>query len=370
LLLVGLGGGLGGFAWRLGLLPLHQALDLTTGAFPFIELLANPHFVLGTALLIWSLWRLATATTHSERTLGVILGTILGLVRPYDLLLLGLVRLLAVLVLEPRARWTSSLLPLLGLTPIVIYNAWVFYVIPFYGSFGLTYVPPRVVALGLALGPAIAMATLAAGGGPTGDGERRVKGHMALWAAAALALVVLRPVGFALQFLVGAGAPLLALGALGLSRFPRHWTLLASCLFCPTAGIALGLVLSPNPRWYVPVDRLALVEALRPLCRPEDLLLAPADLGLLAIGRTPCKAYLAHGAEPDHARREEVVESFYREDSPGKRAARLGEWGVTHLVLPGDPGPKPEAWLGPDTPFARTARIGTSLSLYTRRPSK
>jgi hypothetical protein len=369
LLLVGLGGGLGGLAWRLGLLPLLEALDLTTGAFPFVELLANPHFVLGTALLIWSLWRLTTATTHREHALGIVLATIVGLVRPYDLLLVGLVRFLGVLAFEPRRDWTASLLPLLGLGPVMVYNAWVFYGLPSYGSFGLTYVPPRLVALGLALGPAIALAGLAAGGASTDDRARRVKGHLALWAATSLAVVVLRPVGFALQFLVGAGAPLLALGALGLSRFPRHLTLVAAGLLCPTAGIALGLVLSPNPRWYPPVERLALVEALRPLCRPGEILLAPADLGLMANGRTDCKAYVAHAAEPDHAAREEAVERFYNQESPSSRAVRLGEWRVTHLVLPGDPGPAPEAWLGPHSGFARTARVGTSLSLYSRRPT-
>jgi hypothetical protein len=370
LLLVGLGGGLGGLAWRLGLLPLLEALDLTTGAFPFVELLANPHFVLGTALLVWSLWRLTTATTSRERALGVVLGTVAGLVRPYDLLLLGLVRFLGIVIFEPKREWTASFLPLLGLGPVVAYDAWVFYGLPFYASFGLTYVPPRLGALGLALGPAIFLAGLAAAGARTGDPARRMKGHLALWAATALAVVVLRPVGFALQFLVGAGAPLLALGAVGLGRFPRHLTLLAALLFCPTAGIALGLVLSPNPRWYPPVDRLALVEALRPLCRPGEILLAPADLGLIAIGRTACKAYVAHPAEPDHAGREEAVQRFYETQSPSTRAARLGEWGITYLVLPGDPGPTAEAWLGPSSSFVRATRVGTSFCLYRRRPAR
>jgi len=369
LLLIGLGGGLGGLLWRLGLLPLPEALDLTTGAFPFIELLANPHFVLGTALLVWALWRLTTAATLREHAHGVVLATILGLVRPYDLLLLALVRGLGVLAFEPRSRWTPSFVALLGLGPVAAYNAWVFYGLPFYGSFGLTYVPPRLEALGIALGPAVALAVLAAGGARSSEVGRRVKGHLALWATLALAIVVFRPVGFALQFLVGAGLPLLGLGALWLSRLPRSLTLLTTGLLCPTAGIALGLVLFPNPRWYAPIERLAAVDSLRPLCRPGDILMAPPDIGLLAIGRTSCKAYVSHVVAPDHEKRVATTFRFYGDMSPAARSALLSELGVTRLVLPGDAGLIPVDWLGPTTGFRRQAiqGHGPALSLYAIR---
>ena len=42
----------------LGRLPGERALDVRTGAFPFVEALANPHFVAGTALLLAALSRL------------------------------------------------------------------------------------------------------------------------------------------------------------------------------------------------------------------------------------------------------------------------------------------------------------------------
>lgn len=41
----------------------------------------------------------------------------------------------------------------------------------------------------------------------------------------------------------------------------------------------------------------------------------------------------------------------------------------SYVVLPGDPGPVPEAWLGPGSPFRRLARVGTPprvISVYGR----
>ena len=51
LLLVFFGGGVGGLRFRFLDVPPGRCLDLGTGLFPYIEALANPHFVLGTTLL-------------------------------------------------------------------------------------------------------------------------------------------------------------------------------------------------------------------------------------------------------------------------------------------------------------------------------
>jgi hypothetical protein len=93
LLLVATGGGLGGLLLALGVLPGERALDVRTGAFPFVESLANPHFVAGTALLLAALG----AYAGGRGALAAALGTVLGLVRPYDAALLAGVEGLAVL---------------------------------------------------------------------------------------------------------------------------------------------------------------------------------------------------------------------------------------------------------------------------------
>jgi hypothetical protein len=370
LLLSGLAGGFGGLAWKLGWLPLPLALDLTTGAFPFVELLANPHFAAGTALLIWCLWRLTTASRPLEHAQGVLLGTTLGLVRPYDLMLVGASRLVGVLATEPIRRWPAALAPLLGFVPVLAYNAWVFHVVPSFGSFGLSYVKPSSAALALAMGPATALACLTLRRWPSEHGAKAMHVHLLAWAIAALAIVTLHPVGFSLQFLVGSATPLLILAGMGLHRLPRAALLLATLVLCSSSITALSIVLARNPRWYAPSERVGAATALRQSCREGETLMAPQDIGLYALGRSACRAYSSHVVEPGHDRRLDTVAAFYGPMAPAARGELLARLGITELVLPGDAGEAPTAWLGPETPFRRQSSIAGpygSVSVYACR---
>jgi hypothetical protein len=60
LLLIGFGGGLGGLRFELLGPPAWRSLDLVAGLYPFIEMVANPHFVTGTALLAGALLAFAS----------------------------------------------------------------------------------------------------------------------------------------------------------------------------------------------------------------------------------------------------------------------------------------------------------------------
>ncbi len=332
LMLVGLGGGLGGLAWRAGILPLPDAIDLTTGLFPFLELLANPHFVMGTALLVWSLWAFSRATTGRDHALAAALGTALGL------------------------------------APTVAYLAWVFYGLRWFDSFGLPYVFPPLHAFVIALAPSAALALLVTREPAHGE-ARAARIHLAAWILVVALVLLVRPVGFPLQFLVGLGAPLLTLGAIGLARFRPSATLLAAGALSSTALVALGLVGSDNPRWYVPPERLQVAAALRASCRPGDRALTPPDIGLYVAGLTACKPYASHAAAPDHDARAEAVRRFYEDRTPAERDALLDRACVTHVTLPGDAGEAPEAWLGARTPFRRIALVGGDprrIGLYAR----
>ncbi len=368
LMLLGLGGGLGGLAARAGILPLPEAIDLATGLFPFVELLANPHFATGTALLVWSLWAFSRARSGRDHAQAASLGTILGLVRPYDLAVLVAARGLAVLLAEPRSRWGARLWPLFGLAPAVAYLGWLFYGPPWFGSFGPPYVFPPLRSFALALAPAAALALLATGQRAPGE-TRAARVHLVGWIGAGVLILVFRPVGFSLQFLVGLGAPLLALGAIGLARFPPGLTLVAAGSFSTTALVALALVWSDNPRWYVPPERLQVATLLRATCRPGDRALTPPDIGLYVAGLTACRPYASHPAAPDHESRAETVRRFYAESTPTERESLLDRVCVTHLTLPGDAGEVPETWLGAGTPFRRAAVVGgepRGIGLYVR----
>lgn len=374
LLLVFLGGGFGGLLFELTDLPALRCLDLAVAFFPFLETLANPHFTAGTALLVWALWAFCFVPGRRGIVLGTTLGTALGLVRPYDLALLGVIRTLGVVAVEPPRRWFRAGAALLGLVPVLAYDLWLFFGSGQFASFrqGATF-PPRGDFIP-ALGPALALALFSLRREAPDAGARTARAHLWAWAAIAGAIVAARPGAFSLQLLVGAGVPLLVLGAAGLARYePARITLVALALGS-SAVVATRVVLSDDPNWFVPRERMAAALALRDLCEPGDLLLGPPDVEQYAIGLSRCHASFAHPATPGYEARLSEARAFYAAWSPGERSAWLDRQAVTHLVLPGDAGPLPAGWLGTATPFRRVARVGagaTELGIYARpRPGR
>ena len=345
LLLVGTGGGLGGLLLALGVLPGERALDVRTGAFPFVESVANPHFVAGTALLLAALG--AFAAGRGGR--GAALGTVLGLVRPYDAALVAGIETLAVLLTTPAREWPRRLLPVLALGPVLAYDAWLFLAGPGFSVFSSPLYAAQAPAAGdlaVALGPAALLALTAVRlRGGAGAGHRL---RLALWATLALLVVLVRPVSFSLQLVVGIGVPLLVLAAVGLARLPRGGLEGAVPPMATTAAVVTWLCAAPSPGRHVPAERWQVAWALREACRPGDVVLAPEDIGLYVAGLSPCWPYASHAAAPDHHARAAAVARFYGEARPEERAAFLDRAGVAHVVLP--PG-VPPGWLGPVTPF-------------------
>jgi len=373
LALVFFGGGLGGLLFELTDLPVRQCGDLSLALFPSLGILANPHFIAGTALLVWALYALVAMPAPSGPLLGVGLGTVLGLVRPYDLALLGLIRLLGVAATEPPRRWPRELAPLVGLAPVVAYDLWVFFGSDQFASFrsGGQF-PPRLEFVP-ALAPALLLAFLVWKTPDSGPGVRRARVHLWMWVTVALLIIAAQPGTFGLQFLVGMGVPLLTLGAVGLARFAPRWTALAAVAFATTAVVATRVALADDPNWFVPRARMAAAVVLRDACRPGDLVFAHPDVGLYAVGLSSCHAVLAHPATSDYDERLAEAARFYDgATGTGERAAILDRRGVTHLMLPGEAGPRPVAWLGPQTPFERVAGVGSRqalITVYSRTPT-
>jgi hypothetical protein len=373
LALVFLGGGLGGLLFEATDLPVRQCGDLSLALFPSLEILANPHFVAGTALLVWALYALVAMPGPVGPLLGVGLGTVLGLVRPYDLALLVLIRVLGVAATEPTRRWPRALAPLVGFAPVVAYDLWVFFGSDQFASFQSGGQFPSRLEFVPALAPALLLALLAWKAPASGHGARRARAHLWMWVAVALVIIVVQPGSFGLQFLVGVGVPLLTLGALGLVPLAPRWTALAAVAFCTTAVVATRVVLVDDPHWFVPRTRMAAAVVLRDACRPGDLVFAHPDVGLYAIGLSSCHAVLAHRAVSDYEDRLAEATRFYDAATRAEdRADILDRRGVTHLMLPGEAGPRPAAWLGPRTPFERVAGIGAGpaeITIYSRTPA-
>jgi hypothetical protein len=345
LLLVGTGGGLGGLLLALGRLPGERALDVRSGAFPFVEAIANPHFVAGTALLLAALGAYATG----RRATGAALGTVLGLVRPYDAALLAGIEGLAVLLTAPARAWPRRLLPVAALLPVLAYNTWIFLASPGFSVFSsprYASLAPPPTDLALALGPAALLALTAVRcRGGDGSGHRL---RLGLWATLALLAVVLRPVSFSLQLVVGIGVPLLVLGAVGLARLSRGALEAAVPLMAPTAFVVAWLCTIPGPGRHAPAEGWRVAVALREVCRPGETVLAPPEVGLYVGGLTACWPFVSHAAAPDHDTRAEEVRRFYVQSTPEERASLLEGRCVAHVVLPPHAS---GAWIGPGAPY-------------------
>jgi hypothetical protein len=193
--------------------------------------------------------------------------------------------------------------------------------------------------------------------------------YLLAWCVVALLVIVARPTGFSLQFLVGLGFPLLALGAFGLAAGPPRRTYVAAALLAVTAVTAVRFVSRPLPPWLTARDNMDVVAALRRHCREGDVLFAPPDLGLFAYGLTACRSVASHAIAPDHAARLEALHRF-GPAPPAERAVMLDELRARFLVLVGDAGEAPVKVLGEDTPFRRVGVFGPrqKLALYERRP--
>ena len=327
LLLVLLGGGLGGVARWTGALGGPRGVDLWTGAFPFMGLLANAHFTIGTALLLLTLG----ALIEGRRGRAIALGSALGLVRPYDLVLAVGVHAAVQATSGPLRDWPRRVLPLLGFAPVAAYNYWLFYRSPAFASYAASRYPfPATLELAIGLLPACVAALPAAAGMRSSDPWRR---HLLAWAAIVVAMLVLRPVPFALQFLVGLGVPLLALAALALARRPPVVTLAATAVF-GLSSVAL-LTGPPGRRAFLPVVARDALDDLAQRCRAGDLALLPAESAVYAPGLTACRAYSAHAFEPDHETRAADVRWFYGTATAEERALFLDRHCVRFVVEPG-----------------------------------
>jgi len=370
LLLVSTGAGFGGALFLWSGPPAWRFLDLTTGLYPIISVLVNPHFVIGTALLTWALLAFHLRPDARGQAASVLLGSVLGLIRPYDLVMLVVIRSIAVLALEPRRRWVPLFAWLLGFAPVAAYNYWVFYRNPAFKSLsGFTYSFPPVTWIALALAPAALLAvpwvwTRARRGEPGYAGQI----YFAAWIAAGV-LFLLQPVSYSLQMLVNFGLPILALVAVVLSRFGPGVTMGVAGLLLSTGLIGVKLLLEDNPTWFVPAVKLQAARAFRSVCRPGDLALSPPDIGQYVNAYSPCKAYVSHWIAPGYEARERETLDFYDTDLPARRGALLDRHCIRHVLLPASAGPDAEPWLGRPVHYRQAARTGDepwALGIYTR----
>lgn len=359
--------GLGGLRYVIFGLQPWRSLDLIAGFFPFIEVLINPHFVVGSALLVWTLLAFERVPGCGGPLGAALFASVLALSRPYDAALALAIAGLAVVFTRPPRRWVPEVAPLLPAVLPMAYMAWVLYRLPAYRVFSaVDYEFPPPGDMAIAVGPAMA-AAIAAAIVVSRSTLFRARTFGA-WGAIGIGLTVFHPLDITLQFLAGIGIPLIGFAALGAARWAPRITALAAVLFSTTSVVAMQIVMTDNPRWMVPAERLEAALAARSTCRPGDVMMAPPDIGVYVLAHTPCRPFISHFAAKGFEERDAAARRFYTESSPESRRTLLDAWCVTQVLLPGDPGESPAPWLGPGTTFRRTAQMAGArpMAVYAR----
>jgi hypothetical protein len=329
LALVTTGGGLGWLRlWR-GV-PGMEIVDLRAGVYPFHHVVNNPHFLAGSALLLWTV--LLHGDWHAGRAPAwpwLATGCALGLSRPFDLgafLVLALLLAAAEVRSAGSARAARGLLPLCGFLPVLGYQSLVLGAHP---SFGQWSGPQNVVpvfdwgALGWAFAPAGLLAVL--GSALRSGSPPPARPGLGAWGLGLVLLLALGQTGlvpsYLLQSITTLGLALLALAAVDLPARALPW---ATLIAMPTSAVLIQANLSNDGIDFVPKAHFQAAEFLKRRCRPGDVLMGPDALGLVVAGLTPCRVVVGHYVlTPSFEERLGDVRRFYAADTPP--AARLEE---------------------------------------------
>jgi hypothetical protein len=363
LALVLTGGGLGWLRLWTGN-PGWQVPDIAMGFYPFHQSLTNAHFVVGTALLVWSVIFLLEA--RAGRSAGwrwVITASVLGLCRPYDFVTFTLVAgglcALELARAETRAAGARRALDLLWLAPVFSYYALMTGAHPSFGGWGgqdIDLSPPLHAYVFAVMPAALLWAVFAArrrGEDPAAPPVRRA---LLVWAAGLAALHVIAPSALARQTVTGLGAAALLLAAL---EIPVRWLPWSTLALLPTSAFLVWRVFHPWPDCFAAREYFEATQALGTGCARGDVAVAPTDLSLMIAGLTPCSVVFGHRTlTPEYERRLAEGNRFYYDPATTAawRLAYLEERAARFVVVPAASGAR---LFGLDAPYA--PRLQTPL---------
>lgn len=366
LVLVVTGGGLGWLRLALGQSGFYVP-DIVGGMYPWHQMLFNTHFVVGSALLWWTLLLFLEWRRRGGSGLAwTLCGWALGLSRPYDLPVFVVVAS-ADLVLHrgppSRRSVASDMLALARLAPVFLYYLWLMGATSF-GGWGAQAgeLPLHRLEVLWAILPAAGL-ILAGWTKPPGTADLPLRRLAGVWVVVLLAIILLwsaTPLVKSLGTSLGASALLCAALCCAPRRLP-----IAVVALCPTSVLLLWRAFHPAPHAFVPEDYVAAAEALSSACRSPDVVIAPSTLSLLLAARTPCHVALGHRLlTPDY--RAEVAEGrrlYAEQTAPAWRLEYLLRRDAEFILLPAGR----EAWLGADPPY-RTILRRPSLEAWQRLP--
>jgi len=325
-LLVATGGGLGWLRLALGT-PGWHVPDILTGLYAWHQTLFNAHFVVGTALLVWTLllylrWRQA----QRGRWAWVLSAWLVALSRPYDLIAL-LITLLGVELWQWRSagqrQALARMLELAWLAPMFVYYAVVVGAHPSFRGWSTQPgdISPPLAEYAFALGPGIAL-VLAFARLRVDPEPSAVRTALLCWCLGLLMLLGLWSAPMAKQCATSLGTALLLWAAVVTPGRVLPWAALA---LSPTSLFLLWRAWHPFPSSFAPADYFAAVEFLRSRCESHEVVLAPTDLSLLIAGLTPCHVVVGHRLlTPSFSSEVALANRFYDHATPA-------EWRLSYL---------------------------------------
>ena len=360
-ILVLLGGGLGWARLAAGT-PWAQVVDLTFGFYPWLQMIAGAHGTLGTALLVWALaLHVAWRRDGAAKWPWVLVGSVLGLCRPFDLAVLVLVAGAVSVLDHLQGTRDTSWVDLAWLAPVLFYDGLAFGLHPSFASWsgGQNAVAlPGVAALSWALGPVFVLGAVALARGGV---DTTLRAAVGAWIAVAAAFLF-SGIGFASQFATSLGTALLLAVALGARA---RWLPALAFTLSPTALVLYWRILNPAPEWFAPQDYLAATRVLAAECEPGDVLFAPSEPSLFVAAFTPCQTAFGHRVlTPHFDERASESEVFFAEATPARwRGRYLAGLGVRFVMIPAGRGDWLDAkGFGPRWRFAR-------FEVWERRPA-
>jgi hypothetical protein len=340
--------------------PGWQVPDIAMGFYPFHQSLTNAHFVVGSALLLWSVVRLLEWREGSRGAAAwLTVAGILGLCRPYDLVTATLVAgascALDAWRPETRAAALRRARAFLWLLPVFAYYGLLVGTHPSFRTWGgesTDLSPPRHQYLFALLPTAAGWAFFAARARRRGEWTGPLRQALLAWWLVLAALLVVHRSALTKQSVITMGAAMLLLAGLDI---PRRWLPWASLAAAPTSAFLVWRLFNPWADCFAPPEYFAAARKLADDCAPRDVALAPTDLSLMIAGLTPCSVALGHRTlTPGYADRLTEGDRFYHDaaTTPAWRLAYLEELSARFVVLPAGGGPL----LGAGAPYAPVLR--------------
>ena len=346
-----------GFGWLVGRLHWNDGRSadlLTPEVSTFYTVLSFPHIAAALALLVGCATVVLLAMERESpgpwRAAGGVLAALLGIVHPFNLIvLLGAWGLYAgVLALRDRGafvRWVSRGWPMVagGVLAIAYFVA----VLALYPS-GLPenvirHLPYRDLALGLGL--------LGLGGAVYGVSLvwRRTWAPGEAWCAAWIVATVVLMHSYPLikqegRVVLGINIPLSVWTALLVCRSTARWPRAARL----AAGVAIVLACVPTTfnvtaervrrlarfpgRFYLLDREAAAIETLAAQLTPQDVVVCSPWNGLVLSGRVPARMFVGYWDEASYEEHEHVAHRLFAEEtSPEVRRALSARYGITAI---------------------------------------